>query len=58
MELNVNLYLFYDVDCGFVVSLILLHKSCLTFKSCLCASYTFQIHFSLCSTYKKIQDNH
>lgn len=57
IELNVNLYLFHDVDCGFVVSLILLGKSRFTFKSCLSDIYTFQIHSALCSLYKKIEDN-
>jgi len=56
--LNVNLYTFYDVDFGFVVSLILLNKSHLTFKSCLSDICTFQLHSALCSLFKKIEDNH
>lgn len=35
IKLIINLYLFLDIDCGFVVSVILLGKSHLTLKSCL-----------------------
>lgn len=57
IELNVNLYLFHDVDCGFVVSLILLDKSHLTFKSCLSDITHFRFTLS-CALYKKIEDKH
>lgn len=57
IELNVNLYLLHDVDCGFVVSLILVDKSHLTFKpSCLIFTH---FRFTLCcALYKNLEDNH
>lgn len=48
-ELNVNLYFLHDVDCGFVVSLILLDKSHITFKNFLSDIYAFKLHSVLCS---------
>lgn len=52
IELNVNLYLFHDVNCGFVVSFVLLDK----------AAYLIFTHFRFslpCAlSTKEVEDNH
>lgn len=52
--LDVNLYLLYDTDCGFVLPLILLDKSLLTIKTT-SDIYTSQIHDMWCYVYKNCQ---